>query len=255
MFIYEVERFMARDVISMLPQHMTGTLMLICIMAIAGGIIFWLAGAVWSRYIVTLIFVALGGAAGMWLPRWYIWPVNSMSTAVLGAVIFGVLAYVVPRLFVGLLLGFVLVAWATLGTWMLMRGDEPFPVRPEWQTETMTPPEHARDIFQRLPEQVRRVVPYSAATAMISGLCITLLWPRVGRLLMATTMGVTLLFLASLTLISLKQPDWIRYIPPETEAQIGVLLALVVLGTLVQWQILPTRKETAVLDQQQSSPV
>jgi hypothetical protein len=90
---------------------------------------------------------------------------------------------------------------------------------------------------------------------MISGLCITLLWPRVGRLLMATTLGVTLLFLAGLTLISLKQPDWIRYIPPENEAQIGVLLALIVLGTLVQWQILPSRKETAVLDQQQSSPM
>src|SRR5262249_8336457 len=136
-----------------------------------------------------------------------------------------------------------------------LRGDAQFEVRPEWQTEQMTPPEHAKDIYQRLPDPVQRVVPYSAAAAMISALCLTLLWPKLGRLLMATSLGVTLIFLAGLELIARQESSWLTYFPPSIQGQIGMLTALVLLGMVIQWQILPTRKEAHVMDEHQSSHV
>src|SRR5436305_12059060 len=98
---------MVQELLPMLPQSIDTTMMVVCIIGVIVGWVLWAVGAVWSRAVVTLIAVAVGGAAGMLLPRWYIWPVNSMSTAVLGAVLLGVLAFVIPRLFVGLTLGIV----------------------------------------------------------------------------------------------------------------------------------------------------
>ena len=117
---------MVQELLPIFPQSIGTALVICCFVALGLGLALWLAGAVWSRAIVTLVAVAMGGSAGMLLPRWYIWPVNSPSTAVLGAVIFGVLAFVLPRLFVGLMLGFVLAVWATVGTWIGLRGDAPF---------------------------------------------------------------------------------------------------------------------------------
>src|SRR5688500_14725601 len=157
-----------------------------------------------------------------------------MSISVLGAVVCGVSAYAIPRLWVGLTLGFVLCAWALLGTWIALHGDGVFEPRASWQTETMIWPVYAKDFFFRFPEQVRRVVPYSVATAMISGLAFTLLWPRFGRMFMGSTMGVTLVFFAGLTLVADRHPTWITSLPSEWQAQVGTLVGFVLLGALIQ---------------------
>ncbi len=104
-----------------------------------------------------------------------------------------------------------------------------------------------------LPEQVRRVIPYAAGGAMLSALAITLLWPRVSRTLMASTMGVTLMFVGGLILVASRKPDWLRYVPEQRGIQAGILGALVVLGALIEWQLLPVRrKEVAEPKEQQS---
>jgi hypothetical protein len=237
---------MIDDLLPYLPQQVSTTVLVLCFIGIGLGWVVWAVGAVWSRGIVTLIGVAVGGGLGMYLPRWYIWPVNSMSTAVLGAVLFGVLAFVIPRLFVGLVLGVLLVLWSSLAMWMLLKGDKPFEFRTEWQVASMTPPEHAADIWQRMPDPVKRVVPYSAATAMISALCITLLWPRAGRMLMASTMGVTLVFGCALVAVVTQKIDWLKYVPMDRQVQGLILLGLVVVGALIQWQFLPGKKHLPV---------
>jgi hypothetical protein len=242
---------MVQEIAPILPQSISSVAMALCIVGMLLGWVLWAVGAAASRWIVTWLAVAFGGFAGMMLPRWYIWPVNSMSTAVLGAVGLGVLAFVIPRLFVGLTLGAALVAWSFLGTWMLLRGDAQFVVRADWQVETMTPPEHAQDIWQRLPETVRRVVPYSTSTAMISGLALTLLWPRIGRLLMASTWGVTMIFVCGLILVYTQRPEWLRFVPEPKGAQAAILSGMVILGALIQWQLLPTRREVQMPEVQQ----
>jgi hypothetical protein len=235
---------MVQDVIPLLPQNLYTSQVALLVIVLLVGTLLWLFGGVWSRGIVTLLAVAIGGLLGMHLPRAYLWPVNSMSIAVLGAVALGVFAYAIPRLWVGLVLGTVLCAWALLGTWITMRGDGRFEERAQWQVETMQWPAYVQDLNARFPDAVRRVVPYSLATAMISGLAFTLLWPRFGRTFMGSTVGVTLVFLAGLTLIADRQPLFLSYIPSQWQAQVGTLVGFVLLGALIQWQLLPGKHET-----------
>jgi hypothetical protein len=234
---------MIQEIIPLLPQPLGSRLFALCVIALTIGGVLWIIGGLWSRGIVTLVAVTVGATLGLNLPRWYLWPINSMSLAVLGAVVLGIFAFAVPRLWVGLTLGAVLCAWAVLGTWILLRGDQTFEPRADWQTEQMIWPQYAQDCFMRLPEPVRRVVPYSMASAIISGLAFTLLWPRFGRAFMGSTLGVTLVFAGGLPLVSDRQPQWLAYLPSEWQAQVGMLAGFVLLGALIQWQILPARHE------------
>lgn len=245
---------MLQDVLLILPQSLSPAGVAACAAGALAGLILWLAGATWSRWVVTLLAVAAGGFAGTMLPRWYLWPVNSMSLAVLGAVVLGVLAFVGQRASAGLVLGLVLVAWASLGTWAGMRGAETIQPRQDWEVAHLTAPQHAQDVWQRLPRPVAKVLPYSAATAMISGLCVTLLWPRVGRVLMGSALGITTLLLCALSLLQTQRPAWLVHVPAELPVQTGILAGAAVLGALVQWQLLPAKKEAPPTDHERQQP-
>jgi hypothetical protein len=242
---------MIQEILPLLPQPLGSSLFTLCVIAVTVGALLWIMGAVWSRGIVTLVAVAVGATLGMQLPRWYLWPVNSMSLAVLGAVVLGIIAFAIPRLWVGFTLGAVLCAWALLGTWIVLRGDSTFAPRADWQTSQMIWPDYVKDCFFRFPEHVRRVVPYSMATAMISGLAFTLLWPRFGRAFMGSTLGVTMVFAAGLALMSDRQPQFLVYLPNEWQAQVGMLVGFVLLGALIQWQLLPGRHDIKHVDEQE----
>ena len=234
---------MVQELLPYLPQASTADTTALCIAIMIVGALMWLCGAVWSRGLLTLAAVALGGTLGMMMPRWQNWPINTMAACVLGAVFCGLSAFVLPRVWVGLMLGVVLSAWVALAVWINFRGGAPWPWRAAWEVAMMTPPEHALDIWQRMPETVRRVVPYGAGTAMISALSLALLFPRVGRLMCFSAGGVTMLFLSALVLICSRRPDWLMYVPPRMDAQAAALGILVLLGMVLQWQFLPSRRE------------
>ena len=120
---------MVQQLLNILPEALRTPHAAICIALLVAGLILWLVGAAWGRAILTLIAVALGGVLGILVPRWQMWPINSMSAAVLGAVGLGVSAFMVERVWSGLLLGVVLVAWTSLGVWMNLGGDQPFQFR------------------------------------------------------------------------------------------------------------------------------
>src|SRR5687767_2501779 len=143
---------MVQELLPYFPDALTPPQAIICLLMLLAGVVLWLAGSVWSRGLVTLIAVALGAILGMYVPRWQNWPINSMALAVLGAVGFGVSAYLVERLWMGLTLGVILAAWAALGTWIHQRPfDFVWQTREDWQVQHMTPPEQARDFYIRLP--------------------------------------------------------------------------------------------------------
>jgi hypothetical protein len=233
---------MVQELVPFFPEALNPTARGICLIAVVLGVFLWLSGSVWSRGLVTLAAVTLGGLLGMYVPRWELWPINSMALAVLGAVGFGVSAYLVERLWMGLTLGFVLACWATLGTWMLLRPAE-FVVqeRVPWQVQHMTPPEYARDIYIRLPQEVRDVLPYTAATALLSGLAIAFLWPRLGRAIGMSLLGVTTCFVFGLALVTTQHPDWLQYIPPQPLSQAATIAGLVLAGLLAQWPFISRR--------------
>jgi hypothetical protein len=234
---------MVQELLPFLPQTLSTAAVAACAAGVVVGLFLWLLGGVWSRGIVTLLAVALGGWLGTMLPRWYFWPINSMSLAVLGAVGLGVFAFAAPRVWVGLLLGTVLALWAGLGVWMnLGGGDQPFPWRQDWEVREMTPPQHAADLWQRLPEPVQRAAPFAAATALISALAIALLWPRLVRALAFSLGGVTLAFAGALLLLTARRPGWLELVPTQTQVQAAVLAVMALAGLVVQWQFIPSRR-------------
>src|SRR5687768_9630925 len=132
---------MVQELLPYFPDALTPPQAIVCLLALMAGVVLWLAGAVWSRGLVTLIAVTLGAALGMHVPRWQLWPINSMALAVLGAVGFGLSAYLIERLWMGLTLGVILACWAALGTWIHERpGDFVWQERPQSQVEHLTPP-------------------------------------------------------------------------------------------------------------------
>ena len=233
---------MVQELLPFLPQALTTSQAASCVAAIVVGVFLWMAGGVWSRGILTLAAVALGGTLGMLLPRWQNWPLNSMAASVLGAVILGLSAFALSRLWVGMTLGVVLSAWVMLALWMTLRGGANWPWREQWEVANMTLPDHLRDMWARLPDTVRKPLPYGAGTAMISALGLSLLFPRLGRATCFSVTGVTILFLAALTLVASRRPDWLMYVPPRVDVQAGILGGLALIGIVLQWQFLPSRR-------------
>ena len=233
---------MVQELLPLLPSVLTTEQAVVCLLCLLAGVFLWLSGSIWSRGIITLFAVTIGALLGMYVPRWQLWPINSMAAAVLGAVGFGLIAYLIERLWMGLTLGLVLAFWASLGTWIQQRpAGYVFPERIDWQTQFMTPLEYARDIFIRLPAEVQQILPYAAGTAMLSGLAIAILWPRLGRALGMSMLGVTTSVAFALVLVSTQHPDWLKYIPAPPMTQAGMLVGLVMAGLLAQWPFLGQR--------------
>ena len=227
---------MVQEILPLLPDALTTPQALLSLAALIAGVFLWLTGAAWSRGIVTLIAVAVGALIGMNVPRWYLWPVNSMAMAVLGAVGFGLSAFLIERLWVGLTLGVVLACWTTFAVWVVARpADFVWPERAAWEVQALTPPQYARDVFLRVPDDVREVLPYAAGTALLSGLALALLFPRLGRVMCMSVTGVTLAFLFGLLLVSTQRSGWLAHVPPQPVAQIGILAGMVMMGVLAQW--------------------
>ena len=155
------------------------------------GIGLWLAGAKFSRHIVTLVGVAGGAMAGKHLPQ--IVPSIDFSAPVLAigaALACGVIAFVTHRFWIGLVLGALLAWWASLGTWALMHGQQTWSL-PVWDAD-MDYVRFGTQLWSGLPGDVTRLLPWAAGSAMISGVAMAILWPRVATALNWSLAGVTL---------------------------------------------------------------
>jgi hypothetical protein len=108
-------------------------------------------------------------------------------------------------------------------------------------------------MWTRTPETVRRVIPYGVGTAMISGLAMSILFPRLARVACFSALGLTILFVATVTLVSSRRPDWLAYVPPAPAEQAGALGTICMIGMLLQWQLLPRRRAPRANQQEEEN--
>ena len=47
----------------------------------------------------------------------------------------------------------------------------------------------------------------------------------------------------SLIAIQSARPEWMRFLPVQTWAQISILIGMLILGALLQWKLTPKRKQ------------
>jgi hypothetical protein len=203
------------------------------------GLALWVAGARFSRHIVTLCAVATGAIVGKHLPE--IFPATSnLSAPVLaigGALALGVLVFLTHRLWIGVMLGTMLSAWASFGTWVTMHGQQSWS-QPVWDAD-MTLRRFGPELWNALPPDVTRVLPFAAGAAMISGIAMGFVLPRIATALNWSLTGATLMLCVGLPAISSARPQWLAALPAQPLSQAGVFAGIVLFGAIVQWKLSP----------------
>jgi hypothetical protein len=224
--------------LTMLLPRQPGTITLIAaLMGSLMGLSLWIAGARFSRSILTLAAVALGTSIGMRLPQWAHWQVEPMAPAVGGAIGLGVSAYVLHKIWVGVWLGVLLGIWTALVLWAT-RGAAFHWRWPEYDP-AQTLPQYLATLWQNVPEAMQQCLGISAAAAMLVGISAALLWPRVGIALLWSAAGLSVLLPAAVTALGRIDPQVLIHVPRRTSDQLALLAGLVGLGAIFQWRTNP----------------
>lgn len=233
---------MIQQLMALLPRQIDGLAMVLAIAGAIIGLILWIAGSRFSRTLVTLISVSSGALIGMKMPAWFGWPLEGWSTAVLGALILGISGYAAHRVWIGAGLGIVLACWAIMGTFVVYHttGEAGKPWTWPAMTAGQTLQQHLVDVWNSLAPEARKTLPFACATALMSGLAASVLWPRLGVVLLYSCAGLTLLIGLGIAAMSVTQPQWLKVIPNQTSSQVIMLLSLVAFGAVMQWRCAPT---------------
>ncbi len=234
---------MLQTLLPLLPAEAGAVAMAMAGVGMLIGLVLWLAGARYSRSIVTLLMVTIGAGLGLRLPGWFGWPVSGMGAAVGGAMSLGLIGFLLHRLWVGLGLGWMLAAWGALLVWTMLGQGQTWQVPAE---EATTLGGYAASVWEAMPDDFTWVAPFVCAAAMLTGLSIGWIWPRMGVVLLYSVMGVSLLVATGLAAIEFGRPEWLSHVPSQTAPQVMLLTLLVAFGAVVQWKASPARPETPV---------
>lgn len=225
---------MFQHLITLLPRQPGTVTLIVALIGCIFGVALWIAGARFSRSILTLAAVALGTAIGMKMPLWCKWSIDPMAPAVCGAIILGISAYTLHRLWVGAWLGAVLTLWSVLVFWATRGTAFHWHWPPFNPAQTL--PQYFADLWQNVPESLHQYVCVCAAAALLIGISAAWLLPRIGVSLLWSVAGVSLLLPTAATALSRFDPTVLRHLPRENSAQFALLLGLIGAGTLLQWR-------------------
>jgi hypothetical protein len=109
------------------------------------------------------------------------------------------------------------------------------------------------EMWQRVPEQVSRPLPYVCASALVIGIMMTIVWPRIAVIALYSIAGLTLLVLTGLATVDMTRPQWLDRMPSQAWAQLTILAVLLLIGASVQWWLAPKRAQTGNADPRSSA--
>jgi hypothetical protein len=203
----------------------------------AAGAVLWLAGSRFSRSLVTLLAVSLGAVIGVHLPGWFGWSVDAMGVAFVGALVLGLTGYLLHTTWIGMTLSLVLALWAGVAAWLTVGGGEQLnwpSVNPSAGVEVVL-----SDVWKSLPGELPKVMPLAIGLALAGGVAITLLSPKLGRVLTYAMVGLSMLVVMGVTAMRMSRPDWLVMLPRSFPTQAAILVGMVVVGVLIQWRLTP----------------
>lgn len=194
------------------------------------GLLMWLAGARVSRPLVTLALVAVGAMLGKHFPAWSGMQIDPMASSAGGSLVLGVAGYAMHRWVIGVGLGAVLAAWAVLGCWALAKG----PGYWEW-------PERwggwggLAALTKGMPSELWQMMLALGGLAAVSGVAVSVLFPRVATTLFWTLLGASVWCGVGLAWGFYAGPDRLGTLPGTNAGQGLMLGAIVVAGFVAQW--------------------
>jgi hypothetical protein len=203
----------------------------------AAGAILWLAGSRFSRPLVTLLAVSLGAVLGVQLPARFCWSVDPIGVAFVGAMVLGVSGYLLHTTWIGLSLSLTLATWVGVAAWLTVGGGAQL----QWPVVSFSGSAEAMlaNVWRSLPGDLPRVMPVALAGALISGVAITVLSPRLGRVLTYSLVGLSLVLVMGVTAVRMSRPDLLAVLPRSLATQAAALAGMVMIGVLTQWRLTP----------------
>lgn len=233
---------MLQELLQLLPPDAGDTGKWIGLLTAIIGVFFWLAGARFSRQMITLAMVALGAWVGKKIPGWFEWNFSPAAPATALAVLGGVAGYALHRFWVGVMLGFAVAFWGVLGLWILFHGQTSW----SWPTpsadttvENSTVLDFARQVWDSLNDDVRAPAPYLAGGAVLVGIITSLIVPRLATVLNWSLLGTSMIGLGGIAAMQYGRPEWLGKLPADNWAQISSFGAALAFGAIVQWKIAP----------------
>lgn len=228
---------MLQELLSWLPQDAGPNWLTAAVLCAAAGLVLWGAGARVGRSALTLVGVAAGTWAGLRVPQWTGFEFEPMGLACIGALALGLAGYLLHTVWVGLTLGALFAGAGVLLAWNKLAGGASWSI----PALDLSAPWHEvlRGLWASLPGGLPRVMPYVVASCFAAGVLITVLSPKVGRVLAFSALGGLLLSAGGVIAIALARPQWLEYFPAGSGAQGVALAALVTIGAAVQWLMYP----------------
>jgi hypothetical protein len=241
---------MVCEVLSLLPDAAARCPLGVSVCCATAGLGLWVAGAPFSRSILTLVGVAAGTVFGMRLPAWCGWQVDGMGVAVGGAILVGTFAFLFHRTYVGLLLGIGMMLWAGTGVWIARAGDAVWNWRTvRWHGDLVG---LLRDTWATLPPNLHRTLPIACAAGLAGGMMLAVFFPKLSKVLAHSLTGMTLMVVMGALALQATRPEWLTSLPGSNLAQAGVLVALVLVGAGWQWRITPPKPAASHKGQHES---
>ena len=228
---------MLQELLSWLPQDAGRSWLTAAVVCAAAGLVLWAAGARVGRSALTLVGVAAGTWAGLRVPQRTGFEFEPMGLACIGALVVGLAGYLLHTVWVGLTLGTLFAGAGVLLTWNKLAGGASWSI----PVLDLSAPWHEvlRGVWASLPGGLPRVMPYVVAACFAAGVLVTVITPKLGRVLAFSAFGGLLFSAGGVIAIALARPQWLEYFPAGSGAQGVALTVLVMLGAALQWLMYP----------------
>jgi hypothetical protein len=224
---------MLHQLLQLLPNWLMHCVPVVLAWGVVAGVMLWALGARFSRSMLTLLAVTVGSWIGIRLPPFFGWSIEPMCVGVLGAIVMGTAAYLFHRTLIGIGLGAIAALWAITAVWLRFDGPNQWPsIDLHWTGSLVI---FLTKIWQSLPGDLGVVLPYACGAGLASGILTGVLWPRLGRCLLYSLIGSTLILMAGLPLAMHLQPNWMELAPASIQTQLLILFGFIGVGAAVQW--------------------
>lgn len=241
--------------LSMLENYLPMLRQVLLIAAVLVGVSLWLLGRRVVRPACAMCGLVLGGLAASAMAQELGQGSYMLFALIGGAIVFGLLAWLLFRLWMGLscavlLAGvFLIAALASLGTSMpasnLTLEKLPHPLDAEATTELRQnfiqiyeqQKSEATGWWQRLGGTARVTIAICALAGGVAGLIIGLLFPNLAASFQSALVGALLMVYSGLQLLTVHAPDMAAKVAMTTRLHLILLGLITIMGVAIQWTL------------------
>jgi hypothetical protein len=232
---------MLQRIFELLPARVAQMPVSAAMMIAIAGLVLGLAGARFSRSILTLTLVAAGTYLGLHVPTWMGWGIDPMGPGFCGAIVLGLAGYMLSTLWEGLLLGLLLAGGAGSAVWILLAGGATWHwPQIDWSATSV---EIVVKVWQSLPMTVNKAFPAAVGLGFGLGVLFVALWPKLGKVMVYSLLGMIILVLAGFIVAQKSNREMLRSLPVDPFKQGIVFGAMVLVAMVIQGLLLPRARK------------